>query len=98
MVFNLLDMEDMQQLQENQAKIRTLTSKLKRRKAFSNWDYGEMRPLGSRQPPGGRPGDGYAPYAASTVLSQEDVRTLFAYASVGLLSALAPTVLTYLNI
>lgn len=57
-----------------------------------------MRPLGSRQPPGGRPGDGYAPYAASTVLSQEDVRTLFAYASVGLLSALAPTVLTYLNI
>ncbi|KAG6370116.1 hypothetical protein JVT61DRAFT_12412 [Boletus reticuloceps] len=81
-MFNLLAEEEIQRLAENQANIKKLTRKLKRRKAMSEWGYGEMRPIGSRQPPGGRPGDGYAPYPESTVLSQEDIHTLFAYASV----------------
>ena len=85
-VFNLLDAGEIQRLAENQAKIKILTTKLKRRKALAYWGYGEMRPVGSRQPPGGRPGDGYAPYPGSTVLTPEDIETLFGYALVRLLS------------
>lgn len=91
-MFNLLQEEDIKRLEENQAKIKRLTATLKRRKTFSDWAYGEMRPIGSRQPPGGRPGDGYAPYPASTVLCLEDIATLFAYASVRLVSLLVSVV------
>lgn len=73
---------------QNQAKIKMVTGKLKRRKVFDSWSYGKMLPLGSRQPSGGRPGDGYAPYPASTVLDQQDIHTLFAHALVGLLLVL----------
>lgn len=99
MVFHLLDEDEMQQLADNQAKIKALTTKLKRRKALSGWGDGQMHPLGFRQPSGGRPGDGYAPYPGSEVLSREDVHALFGYASVsyplpcgfvGLLEALTP--------
>ena len=74
----------MEKLSQSQAKIKTLARKLKRRKAFVDWDYGQMRALGSRQPPGGRPGDGYASYPASEVLTLEDIRALFAHALVSL--------------
>ena len=83
-VFNLLQDEEICRLSENQAKIKKLMTKLKRRQAFSDWDYGEMRPLGSRQPSGGRPGDGYSPYPSTIILTPEDVHTLFGYASVSL--------------
>ncbi|KAG8220397.1 hypothetical protein J3R82DRAFT_3379 [Butyriboletus roseoflavus] len=73
--------DQMEQFSQSQAKIKTLTRKLNRRKAFADWDYGQMHPLGSWQPPRGRPGDGYAPYPTSEVLTQEDIRTLFAHAS-----------------
>lgn len=82
MVYHLLEEDEMQRVAENQVKIKMLTKKLKRRKAFSDWDYGQMHPLGSRQPSGGRPGDGYAPYQGSEVLNREDIHALFAYASV----------------
>ncbi|KAH7903467.1 hypothetical protein BJ138DRAFT_1120353 [Hygrophoropsis aurantiaca] len=41
-VFNFLDAEEMQEMGENQAKLKALTKKLKRRKGFEDWDYGEM--------------------------------------------------------
>ena len=47
MVFNLLDNEDIGHLAENQAKIKTLTAKLKWRKVMSNLGHGEMCPIGS---------------------------------------------------
>lgn len=84
MVFHLLDDQEIQQMSENQAKIKKLTTKLKRRKAFSDWDHGEMRPIGSRQPSGGRAGDGYSPYPATMVITQDDIHALFGYAMVGL--------------
>ncbi|KAG6371346.1 hypothetical protein JVT61DRAFT_9543 [Boletus reticuloceps] len=82
--FKLLENKEILKLAENQAKIKTLTTKLKRRKTFSHWDYGEMRPVGSHQPSGGQPRDGYSPYPATTIVTLEDVHTLFSYASVSL--------------
>ena len=81
-LFHLLDEEDIRRVAANQAKIRILTPKLKRRKAFSDWDYGAMHPIGSRQGSGGRAGDGYTCYPATVVITQEDVHTLFSYVSV----------------
>ncbi|KAF8414636.1 hypothetical protein L210DRAFT_989912 [Boletus edulis BED1] len=80
-MFNLLAEEEIERLAENQANIKNFSRKIKRRKAMSDWGHGDMRAIGSRQPAGGRPGDGYAPYPESTVLSQGDIHTLFAYAS-----------------
>ncbi|KAG8215291.1 hypothetical protein J3R82DRAFT_8860 [Butyriboletus roseoflavus] len=79
-VFGLLDGEEIERLAINQKKLKNLTTKLKRRKAFLDWNHGEMRPIGSRQPSGGRAGDGYSPYPATTVITQEDVHTLFNHA------------------
>jgi hypothetical protein len=81
-VFNILDDDEIRRLEKNQAKIKILTAKLKRRDAFSDWNSGEMRALGSRQPSGGRAGDGYAPYPSTKVLNQEDIHTLFEHAAV----------------
>lgn len=81
-VFNCLDNDEIRQLEINQAKIKILTTKLKRRDAFSDWNSGEMRAIGSRQPSGGRAGDGYAPYPSTKVLNQEDIHTLFEHAAV----------------
>lgn len=81
-VFNLLDNDEIERLEKNQAKIKALTTKLKRRNAFSDWNYGEMRAVGSRQPSGGRAGDGYAPYPSTKILTKEDVHTLFEHAAV----------------
>jgi hypothetical protein len=41
-----------------------------------------MRVVGSRQPVGGRAGDGYGPYAGTIVQSVKDIETLFSYVSV----------------
>lgn len=81
-VFNFLEEDEMQRLEKNQEKMKVLGAKLKRRKAFLDWDTGEMRPLGSRQPSGGRPGDGYAPYPSMEVLGRGDISTLFSHAGV----------------
>lgn len=80
--FNLLEQDDIRRLTENQAKVRVLCAKLKRRQAMSEWGHGEMRPIGSRSASGGRRGDGYAAYAGSMVVNQDDIRTMFAYALV----------------
>ncbi|KAH7904079.1 hypothetical protein BJ138DRAFT_1119749 [Hygrophoropsis aurantiaca] len=80
-VFNFLDAEEMGEMGENQAKLKALTKKLKRQKAFEDWDYGEMHGLGSRQPTGGCPADSYGPYSGSEVLQQEDVQALFGYST-----------------
>jgi len=82
MVFHLLNEDEMQQLADNQAKIKALMTKLKHRKALSGWGDGQMHPLGFQQPSRGRPGDSYVPYPGSEVLSREDIYALFGYASV----------------
>jgi hypothetical protein len=71
----------MEQLEDNQRKLKLLM-KVSRGKMFSQWCYGEMRALGSRQPSGGRPGDGYGPYPGVTLSSVDDIVTLFSHAMV----------------
>lgn len=93
-IFKFLSDEEIHRLEKNQANIRFLTTKLKRGKRFSEWNYGEMHAVGFRQPCGGRPGDGYGPYPASEVLSLDDIRTLFAYATVRRPSMVASRSLT----
>ncbi|KAG9309251.1 hypothetical protein JVU11DRAFT_10733 [Chiua virens] len=88
-VFNLLNDAEMVNLEENQARIKRLTSKLKCRKLFSDFSgwkglRGGMYPVGFRQPSGGHPGDGYAPYPATEIVNQEDAHIFFAYAMIGL--------------
>lgn len=68
-------------MEANQAKLKSLM-KLSRGRVFQNWSYGEMRVVGSRQPVGGRAGDGYGPYAGTIVQSVKDIETLFSYVSV----------------
>ncbi|KAF8141780.1 hypothetical protein EV363DRAFT_1291758 [Boletus edulis] len=80
-MFNLLAEKEIERLVENQANIKNLSRKIKCRKAMSDWGHGDMHGIGSRQPARGQPGDDYAPYPESTVLSQENIHTLFAYAS-----------------
>lgn len=79
--FNLLTPHEASQLEENQRKLKSLMT-LSRGRIFSSWDYGEMRPIGSRLGTGGRPGDGYSPYPSLMVTSIEDIKMLFSHVSV----------------
>lgn len=43
---------------------------------------GKLKPLGSRKPKGGRPGDGYGPYAHQSARDVAGIEALFAAARV----------------
>jgi hypothetical protein len=79
--FQCLDHEEIQRFEVRQTKLKHLM-KLSRGKNFSPWNYGEMRPMGSRKPIGGRPGDAYGPYPGVIVESLEDIETLFGHTEV----------------
>lgn len=55
---------------------------MKRGGSFEVWKYGEMRALGSRQAQGGIPADSYTMYAGMEGQSDDEIRALFAHASV----------------
>lgn len=84
MQFGFLTSQEAEQLEENQKQLKSLM-KLSRGKVFSKWKYGEMRAMGSRQPVGGRPGDGYGPYDGVSATSVNDIETLFSHVSVGVI-------------
>ena len=55
---------------------------LKRGSAFQNWNFGQMRAIGSRVPQGGKAGDAYTPYAGIDGSTAEELQVLFGHAFV----------------
>lgn len=55
---------------------------IRRREAMEAWAYGTITGGGSRQPTGGRQGDGYGPYACHRGDTPDDIKALFRHAVV----------------
>ncbi|KAG2335577.1 hypothetical protein BDR05DRAFT_353426 [Suillus weaverae] len=57
------------------------TKAIKRGSQFRRFEWGEMHPVGSRKPTGGKPGDTYTSYAGMEVTDTSHIRLLFAHAA-----------------
>jgi len=55
---------------------------LKRGSAFQNWDFGQMKVVGSRVPQGGKAGDAYTAYTGIEGSTAEELELLFEHAFV----------------
>ncbi|KAJ7495883.1 hypothetical protein B0H11DRAFT_2226884 [Mycena galericulata] len=59
---------------------RVAVQAIRRREAMEAWAYGTMTAGGSRQPMGGRRGDGYGPYSCHRGDTPDDIKALFRHA------------------
>ncbi|KAJ8487331.1 hypothetical protein ONZ45_g14386 [Pleurotus djamor] len=80
--FNAFDQETLDDMLDHQLHSEKIPN-LTRAKTFESFAYGSMKAMGSRQPQGGRAGDGYQPYAAMSANTKEDIQRLFQHARVG---------------
>ncbi|KAJ6474072.1 hypothetical protein C8R47DRAFT_1076507, partial [Mycena vitilis] len=74
--FEAWDIETLGELQEHHSDVATW-AKVSARSAQYQIS-GDLRTVGHRVPDGGRPGDGYGPYAHQSVESNEGIKALFA--------------------
>ncbi|KAJ6630455.1 hypothetical protein B0H10DRAFT_1984618 [Mycena sp. CBHHK59/15] len=77
--FKAADKKTLQQLiAQNAAVVRD--TDLNRSTAQQKWSHGNMTPIGSRSPIGGKRGDTYRPYDRVSVNNREDIKQLFEHA------------------
>ncbi|KAJ6625544.1 hypothetical protein B0H10DRAFT_1942445 [Mycena sp. CBHHK59/15] len=76
--YKALSQDTLHLLQNNHRLIQVRA--VRRRKEMEAWAYGTMTPSGSRQPMGGRKGDGYGPYPDHKGDTPDDIKALFRHA------------------
>ncbi|CAK5273336.1 unnamed protein product [Mycena citricolor] len=76
--FQAMDSATLKKAQCNHETVVTYTTKVKR--SGNTRVHGDLHPVGSRVPSGGRPGDGYGPYASLDAHTTNGVAALFAAA------------------
>ena len=67
---------------ETHAEVVALNKGVIRGKAFRQYAYGKMVPMGARMPQGGATGDDYAPYVHMDASSLEGIRAVLAHGRV----------------
>lgn len=79
--FDTFSAQDLQEMRCDASAAKEIRA-LKRGYQFQRFRWGQMHPIGSRKPCGGRPGDTYAGYAGMEVTDTEHIRLLFSHAAV----------------
>ncbi|KAG1799172.1 hypothetical protein EV424DRAFT_1546056 [Suillus variegatus] len=78
--FNTFSAQDLQEMRCDASAAKEIRA-LKRGYQFQRFRWGQMHPIGSRKPCGGRPGDTYTGYAGMEVTDTEHIRLLFSHAA-----------------